>query len=225
MCISTFRSSETYIEDNFEMFVYFLLLAIQKKRNLFRLIIDTHFFTLKNLFSKVFFCHVSLCLLYFSFEMCSYEVIFILLNYIQKITEDNKLAMRKIVCANGFTNYLINTLPVYHFVLNQMKLLSLKFNQPPLSVKIQLAAKWSQAFIGINDSQISRQLLILEFTGILKLVSSSLVGRFGKFVNTYQVVLLPPIIQLIKSRTERIKAYYDNKSPLAFIRRDDFTKF
>ena len=148
-----------------------------------------------------------------------------MLDYIQKLTEDNKLAMKKIICANRFTNYLINTLPVYHFVLNQMKILSLKFNQPPLSVKIQLAAKWSQAFIGINDSQISRQLLILEFTGILKLVNSSLVGRFGKLVNTYQVVLLPPIIQRIKSRTERIKASYDNKSPLAFIRRDDFTKF
>lgn len=152
-------------------------------------------------------------------------VILILLDDIQKITEDNKLAMRKIVCANRFTNYLINTLLIYHFVLNQMKLLSLKFNQPPLSVKIQLVAKWSQSFIGINDSQISRQLLILKFTGILKLVDSSLVGRFGKSVNIYQIVLLLPIIQRIKSRTERIKAYYDNKSPLAFIRRNDFYKF
>ena len=157
--------------------------------------------------------------------MCSYEVILILLAYIQKITEDNKLAMRKIVCANRFTSYLANTISFYTFVPNQMKILSLKFNQTPLSVEIPLAAKWSQSLIGINDSRISRQLLILEFTGILKLVNSSLVGRFGKSVNTYQVVLLPPIIQRIKSRTERIKAYYDNKSPLAFIRRDDFYKF
>ena len=177
--------------------------------------------------SKVFFCYVFLCLLYFSLKTCSYKtvVILILLDDIQKITEDNKLTMRKIICAGRFTSYLANTISLYTFALNQMKILSLKFNQQPLSVEIPLAAKWSQSLIGINDSRISRQLLILEFTGILKLVDSSLVGRFGKSVNTYQIVLLLPIIQRIKSRTERIKAYYDNKSPLAFIRRDDFDKF
>ena len=152
-------------------------------------------------------------------------MILILIDYIQKITEDNKLTMRQIICVGKFTSYLANTFPIYFFALKQMKILSLKFNQPPLSVKIPLAAKWSQAFTNVSDSQVSRQLLILEFTGILKLVDSSLVGRFGKSVNTYQITFLPPIMQKVQTRTERIKVYYDNKSPLAFIRRDDFDKF
>ena len=88
-----------------------------------------------------------------------------------------------------------------------MKLLSLNLNLSPLSVKIPLAAKWSQYHIKMTDTQISRQLLILEFAGILDLVDSSLIGRFGKFVNTYQIVLLAPNLSKIQINVEKIKRY------------------
>lgn len=153
------------------------------------------------------------------------EVVFIYISLVEKIIDDNKRAIKKIACANHFTKYLVNTIPLYLFALNQMKLLSLNLNLSPLSVKIPLAAKWSQYHIKMTDTQISRQLLILEFAGILDLVDSSLIGRFGKFVNTYQIVLLAPNLSKIQINVEKIKRYYGNKSPLAFIRRADFQNF
>ena len=69
------------------------------------------------------------------------EVVFIYISLIEKIIDDNKRAIKKIACANNFTKYLVNTIPLYLFALNQMKLLSLNLNLSPLSVKIPLTAK------------------------------------------------------------------------------------
>ena len=105
-----------------------------------------------------------------------------------------------------------------------MKSLSLNLNLPPLSVKIPLAAKWTEFFINTKDSRISRQLTIFEFAEILKRVGSILVGRYGMFVNTYQILPLFGNQNEIQNKIEKIKIFYGNKSPLALIKRSDLAK-
>lgn len=132
--------------------------------------------------------------------------------------------IKNVANANACTKYLKKTIPLYLFALSQMKSLSLNLNLPPLAVKIPLAAKWTEFFINIKDSSISRQLIIFEFAEILKRVGSVFVGRYGMFVNTYQILPLSGMQNEIQNKIEKIKIFYDNKSPLALIKRSDLTK-
>ena len=132
--------------------------------------------------------------------------------------------VKNVANANIYTKYLKKALPLYLFALSQMKSLSLNLNLPPLAVKIPLAAKWTEFFVNVKDSSISRQLIIFEFAEILKRVGSVFVGRYGMFVNTYQILPLFVRQNEIQNKIEKIKIFYDNKSPLALIKRSDLTK-
>ena len=143
---------------------------------------------------------------------------------INKIVSENILVIENIANANIYTKYLKKALPLYLFALSQMKSISLKLNIPPLKVKIALAANWSEFFTNIKDSGVSRQLLIFEFAGILKRVDSVLIGRYGMDVNTYKILPLFGRQNEIQNKIEKIKMFYDNKSPLSLIKRSDLTK-
>lgn len=91
-------------------------------------------------------------------------------------------------------------------------------------MKIALAANWSEFFTNVKDSAVSRQLLIFEFASILKRVDSILLGRYGMDVNTYQIIPLSSVQSEIKGKIEKIKLFYDNKSPLSLIKRSDLNK-
>ena len=146
-------------------------------------------------------------------------------NLINEIILENKDVIKQISYANPKTHYLQNAVPLYNFALEQMKFLSERLLQYPLDVKIPLGAKWCEKSIGIKDSEISRQLIIFEYSGILKTTISILSGRFGKNVNTYQIVRLLPMQKDIQSKIESIKDFYENVSPLAKIRRADIPKY
>ena len=92
-------------------------------------------------------------------------------------------------------------------------------------MKLLLAAKWCEKSVGIKDSEVSRQLIIFEYSGILKSTVSILSGRFRKNVNTYQIVRLLPIKKIIQDKIESIKDFYENVSPLAKVRRADIPKY
>ena len=98
-----------------------------------------------------------------------------------------------------------------------------RLSKNPLSVKIPLAAKFVESFIKVKDSEVSRQLLIFEYAGILKLTTLIMSGRFGVNVNTYQILELLPVQNIIQNKVERIKEFYENKSPLAVIKRCDLS--
>lgn len=140
---------------------------------------------------------------------------------IQSITDENIEIFKQIASANNQTKYLQKCFPLYKFALQRMEILSHSTESHPLKIKIPLGAKWTEKTIDIKDSAVSRILIIFEFAGILKSVSSIMTGKYGLLVNTYQVVNLNPIKSVIQDNVERIKDYYKNRSPLALIKRDD----
>lgn len=144
-------------------------------------------------------------------------------NLIQNILIENKDTIRKIASASQKTSYLQNAIPLYDFAVEQMAFFSERLSRNPLMVKIPLAAKYVESFIKVKDSEVSRQLLIFEYADILKKTTSILKGRFGVNVNTYQITKLLPDKNIIQDKIERIKEFYDNKSPLAVIKRSDLS--
>lgn len=140
---------------------------------------------------------------------------------ILSITNENIEIFKQIASANNQTKYLQKCFPLYKFVLQRMEILSHSTESHPLKIKIPLGAKWTENAIDIKDSAVSRILIIFEFTGILKSVGSIMTGKYGLSLNTYQVVNLNPIKNIIQDKVERVKDYYKNRSPLALIKRDD----
>ena len=130
-------------------------------------------------------------------------------NFFNRVIENNLKQFRKIITHSKQTKYLKCATDLYHELMKAWKEHVYKNNIDFRTAHRTVAAGWIGKKIHTARSTIQKELLLLEYVGLIKKIDSSY-KKYGYFANEYQfTIVTDENVSEIISKTEVIKMSMD----------------